>query len=750
MLFAVGLSAEIFPLSGDLNDTEVRSDGSVRFLTSADLRVGWSRTDANGAAFYIFELPDIASPETLDSAEFSFQLTHQNGDPSFNADLYGISYRDVTTVSLDDYYHGVFGGDTNPEVTALQNDILTPASSSGEHQTDVTGSANLLNFVKAQYTAGAQAGDYIVLRINADQSEIAPGGFYYNLASADATELAPSLTLQTEAESWGGFEVVDNIFVHIEGKLGWLHVGFDPWIWSYTLQRWMYIPSPALAGLWAFFPDVLPVPQVAPPQFSVPGGSYSSAQSVGITTATTGATIRYTTDGTEPTATIGTVYTGPVAIAVTTELKAIAYEDGKDDSQVVSAIYSIQGSGTSYYVDPASGSMSNPGSDVAPWSTLEAVFAANKTFNAGDVIYLRDGNHGFPVISTDNIGSVTITAEGGHSPLLERIDFNSASNWVLENVTLFPSSAPPDEPVLEHPVFPVANSFLIRVLNNSSSITIRDCEGYSIEDASGWSADDWNYKAWNGIDFIDSEFTLVEDCYFKNVNFGMRIQGSAPNTTVRGCTIENFTGDGMKMNASNCTVEYNSILNCYDTNGNHDDAVQCQGSTSNCVFRGNYIRNYTDSNQPHKGTLQALAMFSGPYQDWVIENNVIINNHYHGITISHTGSSGCKVINNTVLDQDYNQSPGPTWISITGTGHIVRNNLTTNLTGSTSGNTIDHNLEISLSDFANYFVDYPFDLRLKSGSPAIDAGSSSDAPTVDFEGNARDATPDVGAYEFSN
>lgn len=47
------------------------------------------------------------------------------------------------------------------------------------------------------------------------------------------------------------------------------------------------------------------------------------------------------------------------------------------------------------------------------------------------------------------------------------------------------------------------------------------------------------------------------------------------------------------------------------------------------------------------------------------------------------------------------------------------------------------------------FVSGPpsLDLRLKAGSPAIDAGDASRAPTDDAEKRARDARPDLGAYE---
>jgi uncharacterized protein (DUF2141 family) len=88
--------------------------------------------------------------------------------------------------------------------------------------------------------------------------------------------------------------------------------------------------------------------QVATPVFSPAPGSYSSTQSVTITTATSGASIRYTTDGSTPSSTTGTLYTGPVSIAATSTLKAIAYKSGLSDSAVASGTYTIGGGGTNY------------------------------------------------------------------------------------------------------------------------------------------------------------------------------------------------------------------------------------------------------------------------------------------------------------------------------------------------------------------------------------------------------------------
>ncbi|HTB81563.1 MAG TPA: TIM-barrel domain-containing protein [Opitutaceae bacterium] len=88
--------------------------------------------------------------------------------------------------------------------------------------------------------------------------------------------------------------------------------------------------------------------QVAAPVFSPAGGSYSNAQNVSITTTTGGATIHYTTDGSTPSETAGTVYSGAVNISSTKTLKAIAFESGFTDSTVTSATYNIStgGNGT--------------------------------------------------------------------------------------------------------------------------------------------------------------------------------------------------------------------------------------------------------------------------------------------------------------------------------------------------------------------------------------------------------------------
>lgn len=65
----------------------------------------------------------------------------------------------------------------------------------------------------------------------------------------------------------------------------------------------------------------------AAPTFSVSRGYYESSFDVTIATETPGASLYYTTNGSEPSDTNGTLYTGPVTVSGTTPLRAVAIKD---------------------------------------------------------------------------------------------------------------------------------------------------------------------------------------------------------------------------------------------------------------------------------------------------------------------------------------------------------------------------------------------------------------------------------------
>ena len=81
-------------------------------------------------------------------------------------------------------------------------------------------------------------------------------------------------------------------------------------------------------------------PTVATPVLSMASGTYYEAIEVEITCATEGATIYYTTDGSDPTAE-SEVYTEALIIEESTTVKAIALKEGYDDSGIASASYVI-------------------------------------------------------------------------------------------------------------------------------------------------------------------------------------------------------------------------------------------------------------------------------------------------------------------------------------------------------------------------------------------------------------------------
>lgn len=89
------------------------------------------------------------------------------------------------------------------------------------------------------------------------------------------------------------------------------------------------------------------------PTFSPAAGTYTEAQNVTISCATSGANIYYTTDGSTPSTSNGTVYSGAIAVNSNMTIKAIATASGYNNSTVAEASYIINsgttpGSGTVY------------------------------------------------------------------------------------------------------------------------------------------------------------------------------------------------------------------------------------------------------------------------------------------------------------------------------------------------------------------------------------------------------------------
>jgi hypothetical protein len=169
---------------------------------------------------------------------------------------------------------------------------------------------------------------------------------------------------------------------------------------------------------------------VATPSFSPAGGTFSSAQTVTISDGTSGASIRYTLDGSTPTAS-STLYSAPLTISSSTTVKAIGIKSGSTNSAVATASYTI---GTTQASCPVQSDTPNFGSNVHIYdpsmsaatiqSQLDAQFNQQKDtqtaqFSNNRVAQLfKPGTYNV----NDNVGFYTSVAGLGQNP--DDVTFN--------------------------------------------------------------------------------------------------------------------------------------------------------------------------------------------------------------------------------------------------------------------------------------------------------------------------------------
>ena len=138
---------------------------------------------------------------------------------------------------------------------------------------------------------------------------------------------------------------------------------------------------------------------VADPVFSIPAGTYTSAQSVAITSTTTDATIYYTTDGTEPGQSSGTLYSGAVAITSSANLNAIAIKADWDSSPVTNVAYRISA------VPPQSSVVAGIYNETKSIVLTSATSGAEIRYTTGD------GSQAAPTSTTGTVFSTPITVD---------------------------------------------------------------------------------------------------------------------------------------------------------------------------------------------------------------------------------------------------------------------------------------------------------------------------------------------------
>lgn len=185
---------------------------------------------------------------------------------------------------------------------------------------------------------------------------------------------------------------------------------------------------------------------VGAPTVNLAAGTYTENQSVTLTSSTEGATIYYTTDGSEPTITGGVPagttaqYTAPIAVtgtegqSITTTIKAIAVKDRMQNSSVETFTYTIQIPVPKYEVTVTNGSGSGnyaQGSTV----TITANTAPNGqrfkewTIESGNITLASSTSDTTTFVMPAGAVSVKANYEAIPTPVSYKILDDANSDW---------------------------------------------------------------------------------------------------------------------------------------------------------------------------------------------------------------------------------------------------------------------------------------------------------------------------------
>jgi len=165
------------------------------------LKIGASAADGSPittSGIIPFKLPARPSGQLVVSANLKVHVNYGREWISSNVDLYGLPYNAASTIYPADHYDGAYP-DATADVTAIQDDYFTKNVDAGSldtarfEETNVNGDNALVNYLNAQYDAGAVEGDYVFLRLNVDDP--ATTGAHYFGVDDGSTANAPTLSI---------------------------------------------------------------------------------------------------------------------------------------------------------------------------------------------------------------------------------------------------------------------------------------------------------------------------------------------------------------------------------------------------------------------------------------------------------------------------------------------------------------------------------------------------------------------------
>ncbi|MEP0367030.1 MAG: putative Ig domain-containing protein [Cyclobacteriaceae bacterium] len=796
-------------IAASADDNAVSNNGSMQWVGYATHRLG---TNKYTCAVIPFELPVLAAGEEIASASFTTHLIGKAGNLSDAVDLYAVPYQSSSTVSSSDYFGGAYNSDAN--ATALQQGFFDNSSALGQTTSNTAANTALATFLNAQYANGAVGGDYVFIRLNMDGNSGSQYN-YWDIASQDNTTAAnrPILTvdIQSTANTAPVVAAISGQTVQ-EGNSVQVNVSATdadsdaltlsasnlPSFGSFTdngngTGQISFQPSVGDAGTYSsisvtandgtdtdsesFTLTVTAAPSNSAPVLATIGNqnvnegasasvSLSASDADGDALTFSASNLPLFASLTDNGNGTGTISLSPASgdAGSYTGITVTVSDGTASDQETISITVSTPPTGTVYYLDPVNGSMANNGSQASPWASLASVAYVAPTIADGATLYLMDGDHGTPYVQNYTFtNGITVTPLSGHNPTVTSISLNNCTNWTFDGVMFDGTSSTLTK-----------DGFLITGDVNSHHITFNNCTVQSAVSSSTWTKTDWYNNVKGGMD-MRADYITVTNTTIKNTYHALSLRGDY--STATGNLIDNFAGDAIRGLGSFSTYEYNTVRDCYidDYSIQHDDGFQAYNLDSDPKIEGVTLRfnkillfedpitQFVIDNNLIGTLMQGLIITDGYADSWVVENNLIVNQQAHGISLY--GARNCKVQNNTVV-----QHPNFTDTTVpriylddqsktgqTNFNNVIRNNIAGQFTTWTfdGTSTVQNNVDITtnVSNYSTYFADYAnLDFHLKSGSPAVNAGVNTGVTTTDLDGNARiaDGTVDAGAYEYNS
>lgn len=302
--------------------------------------------------------------------------------------------------------------------------------------------------------------------------------------------------------------------------------------------------------------------------------------------------------------------------------------------------------------------------------------------SGGDEIRLAGGDYGnLSAQGSSSTGALQFSAavkitsaDPGNPAVFTGVDLRGAKNVTFEDVTFDYRFEAGDQ------IYGKPFNF-----TTCQGITVKDChiEG---DVAQGVSPSDDGYGYAIGLSFTGCSGARVEGCEIEGFHRGLSVRESNA-VVVAGNDVHDIRSDGMNFaEVAGVVIENNALHNfrASPNSGDHCDMIQfwtagTDSPSRDIIIRGNQL-DIGDGSATQSIFMRNELVDTGAagtamyYQNVLIENNVIVNGHLHGITVGET--AGLTIRANTLLHADGGAMDGAD-----GTVEIPAINLATRSTG---------------------------------------------------------------------